>query len=157
MSVNDKANDINAYGSHTNKRDNGTTNKEDNVVWSCLMSCWAFLHHYFIRACCHLHICKKRIEDNSNDKDLELSTYPIEDPQEEEDSCISDDHMKKRLLRHFRSHVEKWIDKDRPRFPWKATLHILLVALVTGQVNYQHYLIKREVFSRGSPALQIGL
>ena len=141
MSVNGQANSINRYDSHASKRDAEAASKEQNVFWLCLMSCWAFFHHYFtryfIRACCHLHICRRRADDvDGNEIDLELSTYPTEDPLDgEADSCISDDHMKRRLLRHFRSHISKWLDKDRPRFPWKATLHILLVALVTGQVS----------------------
>lgn len=62
-----------------------------------------------------------------------MSSYLPQD-EEKAEQC-SDAEMKRRLLWHFRSHVEKWADKDRPRFPWKATLHILLVALVTAQVS----------------------
>jgi len=122
--------------------DNGAASSKENVLWSCLMLCWTFFYHYFIRACCHLHICRiQRSGNDGNETDLELSAYPpteVEDSLGDVNSNISnDDRMKQRLLRHFCSHLEKWIDRDRPRFPWKATLHILLVALVTGQVSFK--------------------
>ena len=43
--------------------------------------------------------------------------------------------MRKRILYHFKDHIRKWKDSDRPRFPWKMILHILLVIVVTVQVR----------------------
>ena len=51
-----------------------------------------------------------------------------DDSQEKEES-----DMKRDINRHFRNHFEKW-DQDQ-KFPWKGTLHLLLVALVTTQVS----------------------
>jgi len=42
--------------------------------------------------------------------------------------------IKEKLKYHFQNHIEKWRNKDHPLFPWKATLHILLIILVTTQV-----------------------
>ena len=78
---------------------------QDTTIWSL---CWAFLYRYFVVACYH--------------HGGPLSTG---------DSSM----MKKQLQSHFRSHIQKWMDKDHPRFPWKAALHILLVGLVTAQVR----------------------
>lgn len=48
----------------------------------------------------------------------------------------ADCKMKKRIRYHFDDHVKRWINRqDRRRFPWKLTLHLVLVALVTTQVN----------------------
>ena len=43
--------------------------------------------------------------------------------------------MKKRIRHHFQDHIRKWKDTERPRFPWKMILHILLVISVTVQVG----------------------
>lgn len=47
----------------------------------------------------------------------------------------ADNEMKIKLRYHFRSHIGKWTDKTRRRFPWKLILHILLLLLVTTQVS----------------------
>ena len=47
----------------------------------------------------------------------------------------ADNEMKTKLRYHFRSHIGKWKDKTRRRFPWKLILHILLLVLVTTQVS----------------------
>ena len=47
------------------------------------------------------------------------------------------DHLiKKRIQHHFQDHISKWKDTERPRFPWKMMLHILLVIIVTVQVGH---------------------
>ncbi|XP_065902040.1 mucolipin-3-like isoform X2 [Dysidea avara] len=47
----------------------------------------------------------------------------------------ADNEMKTKLRYHFKSHIEKWKDETRRRFPWKLTLHILLILLVTAQIS----------------------
>ena len=43
-----------------------------------------------------------------------------------------DERMKKKIKFHFQSHLQKW---KRQRFPFKVTLHLLLIVLVTTQVS----------------------
>ena len=43
--------------------------------------------------------------------------------------------MRKRIRHHFQDHIRKWKDPERPRFPWKMILHIILVVVVTIQVR----------------------
>jgi len=43
--------------------------------------------------------------------------------------------MRAKLRHHFKSHIEKWTDETKRRFPWKLILHILLILLVTTQVS----------------------
>ena len=43
-----------------------------------------------------------------------------------------DNRMKKKINLHFESHLQKW---KRQRFPFKVTLHLLLIVLVTTQVS----------------------
>ena len=47
--------------------------------------------------------------------------------------------MKKRIRHHFRDHIRKWTHVERPRFPWKMILHVLLVIVVTVQVRIYNY------------------
>ena len=44
----------------------------------------------------------------------------------------ADELMKKKIKFHFQSHLQKW---KRQRFPFKVTLHLLLIVLVTTQVS----------------------
>lgn len=47
--------------------------------------------------------------------------------------------MRKRIRNHFKDHIRKWKDSERPRFPWKMILYISLVVVVTVQVSlYGH-------------------
>ena len=90
---------------------------------------------------------------NSSEEDIELKALTIklnvEDnmrvDQEEEEwkrrAGRADREMKKRLRYHFKSLVEKWTNEDKRRFPWKLILHVLLLVIVTIQVN-ELYLIK---------------
>ena len=47
--------------------------------------------------------------------------------------------MRKRIQHHFQDHIRKWKDSERPRFPWKMILHLLLVIVVTIQVSHPGY------------------
>jgi len=99
-------------------------------VWSILTvpiltRCWELLYKYFITACWHSRRYKLvgGTETDSGvkaERAVSMSTRDIE--------------LKKRLQDHFRGHIQKWMDRDHPRFPWKAALHILLVGIVTAQV-----------------------
>ena len=110
-----------------------------------LGSCVTFIYRYFVIACCHFsrrhryccHNQYQRVDSNEE----ELSIYPIEEDHDSnhhfsETKRIRDRVIKERLIRHFKSHIQKWIDEKHPQFPWKATLHILLVVLVTAQVSH---------------------
>ncbi|XP_065902091.1 mucolipin-3-like isoform X2 [Dysidea avara] len=48
----------------------------------------------------------------------------------------ADTKVKQRLKYQFQDHIQKWMDIKHRRFPWKATLHVLLVILVTIQVSF---------------------
>jgi len=93
-------------------------------VWSILTRCWELFCKYFITACWHTRPHGYKLfggmESDSGAKSM----------------STRDQEMKKRLQHHFRGHIQKWMDKDHPRFPWKAALHILLVGVVTAQVRY---------------------
>ena len=98
----------------------GDTKKPQRTT--ILIRCWELLCRYFVTACWHSRHCKQYGEVvNDSGRAAPMSTRDLE--------------MKKRLKDHFRSHIQKWMDKDHPRFPWKAALHILLVGLVTAQVR----------------------
>jgi len=49
----------------------------------------------------------------------------------------ADTRIKQRLRYQFQDHIQKWMDIKHRRFPWKATLHVLLMILVTIQVSLQ--------------------
>ena len=48
--------------------------------------------------------------------------------------CSAEIQMKSKLHHHFKSHIGKWTNKNRRKFPWKVILHIILVLLITTQV-----------------------
>ena len=48
------------------------------------------------------------------------------------EKATRDKHMKEKINFHFQSHLQKW--KQR-HFPFKVTLHLLLIVLVTTQVS----------------------
>lgn len=48
---------------------------------------------------------------------------------------IADQRMKERLRHQFQDHIQKWMDRNHRRFPWKLVLHLLLVVSVTVQVS----------------------
>ncbi|XP_065902087.1 mucolipin-3-like [Dysidea avara] len=73
-------------------------------VTTIFVTCKEFVEHYFIRACLNHFLGESSAKD-----------------------------MKQTLRDHFRNQFQKWNNEERPLFPWKATLHILLVALVTAQ------------------------
>ena len=75
-------------------------------VTTIFVTCKEFVEHYFIRACLNHFLGESSAKD-----------------------------MKQTLRDHFRNQFQKWNNEERPLFPWKATLHILLVALVTAQVR----------------------
>ena len=66
----------------------------------------------------------------SNNKRMATQLPPIDDESWKE--------QKKKVNEHFENHLQKWLGRQKPRFPWKALFHLLLVALVTIQVicNY---------------------
>ena len=51
---------------------------------------------------------------------------------QESKKSIRDTRMKEKINLHFQSHLQKW---KRKHFPFKVTLHLLLVVLVTVQVS----------------------
>ena len=51
---------------------------------------------------------------------------------QESKKSIRDTRMKEKINLHFQSHLQKW---KRKHFPFKVTLHLLLVVLVTAQVS----------------------
>jgi len=107
------------------------------------------LRTYTIGACNYsfCHSCAKSSEGDIQLKALTLKLNVKDNTcgvcgggQEEEEewkkrACQADREMKKRLRYHFKSHIEKWTDEDRRRFPWKLILHVLLLAIVTAQVS----------------------
>jgi len=102
------------------------------------------LRMYTIGSCNYssCHRCAKSSEGDIQLMALttKLNVQPnLRSDQEEEEwkrrACRADREMKERLRYHFKSHIEKWTDEDRRRFPWKLVLHLLLLAIVTTQVS----------------------
>ena len=99
------------------------------------------LRTYTIGSCNYssCHSCAKSSEGvKLNVKDNMCGVYSGGQEEEEEwekRACQADKEMKKRLRYHFKSHIEKWTDENRRRFPWKLILHVLLLAIVTVQVS----------------------
>jgi len=96
---------------------------------------------------CNYSFCHRC--DRTSDGDMALQsltkTWSIkpEDNNDKEEAewkrlaCRADREMKKKLRYHFKSHIEKWTDESRRRFPWTLTLHVLLLIIVTTQVSKQ--------------------
>ena len=95
---------------------------------------------FTIGSCCCLPCC-----ENASSDGRELTDYVTEDREpllNKGSDCTkktlterADCNMKQRLRRHYQDHVQKWSREKSPRFPWKAALHLLLVAFVTTQVS----------------------
>ena len=66
----------------------------------------------------------------------EMDSYPPGNVEtgapKSKESRKEDNRMKKKINLHFESHLQKW---KRQRFPFKVTLHLLLIVLVTTQVS----------------------
>ena len=93
---------------------------------------------------CNYSFCRS----DSSEEDTQLKALTIKltvnddhmhGNQEEEEwkrrAGRADREMKKKLRYHFMSHIAKWTDEDRRRFPWKLMLHVLLLVIVTTQVS----------------------
>ena len=101
------------------------------------------LRAYTIGSCNYwsCHRCDHTIHVPKEDILLQskiISDKPGDNDEEEEWKRMTwraDRKMKKRLSYHFKSHIEKWTDKTRRRFPWKLALHVLLLIIVTTQVS----------------------
>ena len=84
---------------------------------------------------------------NNPEEDIQLKALTVKlnvkdnmrgDREEEEwkrRAGRADMEMKKRISYHCKSVIEKWTDENRRRFPWKLILHVLLLVIVTAQVN----------------------
>jgi len=94
---------------------------------------------------CHYSFC----HCESSEEDIQLKALTVnltvrkdaemrgdeEDEEWKRRAGRADREMKKRLRYHFKSHIEKWTDENRRRFPWKIMLHLLLLVIVTTQVS----------------------
>jgi len=92
---------------------------------------------------CNYSLCHKCSDGSKEDIQLQLLTKKrvkqgklrTDEEEWKRLACQADGEMKKRLRYHFKSHIAKWTDGNRRRFPWKLILHILLLAIVTIQVS----------------------
>jgi len=81
---------------------------------------------------------KDRVELRTLWKSQLDTTFVLrEDDEWKKKTKKADCLMKKRIRYHFKDHIRKWTNSERPRFPWKMMLHILLVVVVTVQVSLQ--------------------
>ena len=124
----DLKNDYQVY-SEDDPKDNGRFNL------SRLCSC---LYLYTIGSCRYFNTSlsrKDRIELRMlwESQDGSIDTDTKED-QWKRKTRKADCKMRKRIRYHFKDHIKKWRDKERPRFPWKMILHFLLVIVVSIQV-----------------------
>jgi len=119
------------------------------IGWICTK-----LFQFTFGACCYAPIavcfslCRICNDVRSPPSDEELMSYAhyvqpnsarstVEDEQEwkrRTKIIEADTRVKQRLKYQFQDHIQKWMDIKHRRFPWKATLHLLLVILVTIQV-----------------------
>ena len=76
------------------------------------------------------------VEMNNFDSGLRSGTDPKGKPKRalQSEKARRDKYMKERIKFHFQSHLQKW---KRLHFPFKVTLHLLLVVIVTIQVSRQ--------------------
>ena len=120
------------------------------IGWMCTK-----LFQFTFGACCYapitacLSLCRLCNDARKIPSDEELMSYShyvrpnsernvVEDDQQwkrKTQIFKADTRVKQRLKYQFQDHIQKWMDIRHRRFPWKATLHLLLVVLVTIQVR----------------------
>lgn len=93
------------------------------------------LYQFTIGSCLYtlLPNCSRPNHDNAADQ-YELNNHASREAKREEfkkRAAESDKCMKEKINFHFQSHYQKW---KRKQFPFKPSLHLLLVMLVTLQV-----------------------
>ena len=112
---------------------NGSRAKASSSLWKML----GILYHYSIGSCIYtlLSCCSQYFLNDEEPYDrVELDILCPENLKKAPESkkAIRDTRMKEKINLHFQSHLQKW---KRRQFPFKVTLHLLLVVLVTVQVS----------------------
>ena len=96
------------------------------------------LYRYTISSCASsLRLSNYWLSDEPPSRDendlIEMKSFPPRGPNRGTPESESlDKRMKEKINLHFESHLQKW---KRQRFPFKVTLHLLLIVLVTTQVS----------------------
>ena len=123
--------------------------KSEDIIFWCLSKLYQLTIGSCVRSCCRtpFRLCQKFLccKDILSEDEVEMSDVASDD---ETTPLCDEDHWKKkrriekvdarlkRKLKHrFQDHINKWVQNKHPRFPWKLIVHILLVGLVTAQVN----------------------
>ena len=115
--------------------------KDDNRFSpSRLCSC---LYLYTIGSCRYFDASlsrKDRIElrmlrESQNSRQNGSIDTDAREDQWEKKARNADYQMRKRIRYHFKDHIKKWRDPERPRFPWKMILYFILVIVVSVQVR----------------------
>ena len=96
----------------------------------------SWLYLYTIGSCRYFNTSLSR----KDRRELRMLSQSQDDTDTKEDhwkrkTRKADCQMRKRIRYHFKDHIRKWRDTERPRFPWKMILHFLLVVVVTVQVR----------------------
>ena len=116
---------------------NGNRAKGSSCI-SSLSKMLGILYQYSIGSCIHsLLSCSQYFRSDAKPFDNESVELDIVCPGNlkkapESKKAIRDTRMKEKINLHFQSHLQKW---KRKHFPFKVTLHLLLVVLVTVQVS----------------------
>lgn len=113
---------------------------EDDHRFSLSRIC-SWLYLYTIGSCRYFHTSLSR-EDRIELRMLWQSQSDTPDTKEDhwkKKTRKADCQMRKRIRYHFKDHIRKWRDTERPRFPWKMVLHFLLVVVVTVQVRWWYW------------------
>lgn len=135
---------------HTNEMNGATEQRHQNntrtstlaaILNEWILFSWRFFCHYFIMAC--INHCRANQQEIEESKTVVIGVAEeyagLSEIEKQNKAIISikkrlRSRLRSRLRYHFLNHVEKWRDEKNPRFPWKPTLHFLLVGLVTFQV-----------------------
>ena len=116
--------------------DNKSTEDDRPSFMISLSRICSWLYSYTIGSCRYFHTSLSR-EDRIELRML-WQSHDVTDTKEDhwkKKTRKADCKMRKRIRYHFKDHIRKWRDTERPRFPWKMFLHFLLVVVVTVQVR----------------------
>ena len=123
--------------------DGYTLHKEPRTE-SGLTKCFWILYDYSIGSCIVSLSCSQYFQCDKPQR-MEMGSYSSESPSSSASAEKTARHtvrgrdtfLKEEVNLHFENHLQKW---KRKRFPFKITLHLLLVALVTVQVSASSYI-----------------
>ena len=110
-------------------------NQSARKLFNTLESLLMLIYKYTIGSC--VPCSENSSESKRLFKPMDIQLPPNDDENWKE--------QKKKVNEHFENHLQKWLGRQKPRFPWKALFHLLLVALVTIQVICNYKAIRRLV------------